>query len=107
MRYSVVHCVAVRCSALQCIKVTVAAERRALGLPAEVCALHCGVVRCSAWQCVAVCCSVLQCVAVCCSVLQCVVRQTSAVCRFCFAYTFVLRHSTRPYTTKYTCDTTH
>jgi len=39
-------------------KVTIAAERRALGLPAEVCALQCVAMSCSVLWCVAVCCSV-------------------------------------------------
>jgi len=49
----VLQCVAVCCSVLQCVALSVC---------------------CSVLQCLAVCCivSVLQCVAVCCSVLQCV-----------------------------------
>jgi len=50
---SVLQCVAVCCSVLQCV------------------AVECMYLL-SVLQCVAVCCSVLQCVAVCCSVLQCV-----------------------------------
>jgi len=55
----VLQCVAVCCSALQCVAVRCSV-------------LQCIAVCCSALQCVAVRCSVLQCVAVCCSVLQCV-----------------------------------
>jgi len=47
--FTVLQCVAVRCSVLQYVAVC-----------------------CSVLQCVAVCCSMLQCVAVCCSMLQCV-----------------------------------
>ena len=56
---SVLQCVAVYFSLLQCVAPSVG---------------HLGETpfACSALQCVAVCCSVLQCVAVCCSVLQCI-----------------------------------
>jgi len=59
VRCSVLQCVAVCCSALQC-----AAVRCSV--------LQCVAVCCSALQCAAARCSVLQCVAVCCSALQCV-----------------------------------
>jgi len=52
----VLQCVAVRCSALQCV---VNVSRKGMGV--------CGV---SVLHCVIVCCSVLQCVVVCCSVLH-------------------------------------
>jgi len=65
--YSVLQCVTVCCSVLQCVEQCVLVHvRRLLGIT-------CVAVCCSALQCVvacdAVCCSVLQCVAVCCSVL--------------------------------------
>jgi len=64
--FSVLQCVAVRCSVLQCVQC----------VPVRCSVLQCVAVSCSVLQCVAVCCSVLQCVAVCCGVLQCVI-----VCR--------------------------
>ena len=68
---SMVYCVAVWCSALQCGAVLLVYTCFAVY---DVCCivLQCVAARCSVLQCVAVCCSVLQCVAVCCSVLQCV-----------------------------------
>jgi len=91
------RCVAVRCSALQCVaecssvllcvavRCSMPCRKRLFHLycPAgtpgvlqsvAVCCrvLQCFAVCCSVLQCVAVCCSVLQIVAVCCSVIQCV-----------------------------------
>ena len=73
-------CVAVRCSALQCVAECVAVRCSALQCVAVRCsALQCDAVCCSALQCVAVCCSALQCVAVCCSALQCVAVRCRAL----------------------------
>ena len=54
----VLQCVAVRCSAMQCVLVIAVRYRAFAGVP------------CS--ECVSMCCSVLQRVAACCSMLQCV-----------------------------------
>ena len=59
MRCSVLQCVSVCCSVLQC------GDRGRTHF------------------CVAVCCSVLQCVAVCCSVLQCVLHYVAVCCSMC------------------------
>ena len=70
---SVLQCVSVCCSVLQCVILAVEASPPCDRWSGRVC---CSVLQCVAvcrrmLQYVAVCCSVLQCVAVCCSVLQC------------------------------------
>jgi len=78
--YSVLQCIAVRCSVLQSLKCIMEDEAAAVyasvaacySLGAECCSVLQRVAACcSVLQCVAACFSVLQCVAVCCSVLQC------------------------------------
>jgi len=66
---SVVRCVAMCCSVLECVEryVPVYGLSKVCG-----CVLECVAVCCSGLECVAVCCSVMWCVVVCCSVLQCV-----------------------------------
>jgi len=75
---SVLQGVAVRCSALQCVK-CVAVCCSMLQCRPQRCAISPGLdssssasYHTSVLQCVAACCTVLQCVALCCSVLQCV-----------------------------------
>jgi len=68
---SVLHCVIVCCSVLQCVAI------RLVDIFKCQRAVRCSVLKwvamcCIVLQCVAVCYSVLQCVAVCCSILQCV-----------------------------------
>jgi len=83
-RVCVLQCVAVCCSVLQCVAVSVGTlitPQNASHQTSHVrcvcvcdvlwCVLQCIAVCCRV-QGVTVCCSVLQCVAVCCSVLQCV-----------------------------------
>ena len=78
--YSVLQCVAVYCSVLQCVAflslVTLSGNSQFTSpfhkslSPLERVSSRCVTVCCSVLQCVAVCCSVLLCVAVGCSVLQ-------------------------------------
>jgi len=62
----VLKCVAVCCSVLQCVAVSVRNRHRVL----DLCVLCVAIMCCSVLQCVVVCCSVLQRVAACCSVLH-------------------------------------
>ena len=58
IRRSVLQCVAMLCSALQCVAVC----WRVYGYASDVAALVAGLHHCNVLQCVAVCCSMLQCV---------------------------------------------
>jgi len=80
------QCLAVCCSALQCVGLTMLIRHlavevrkrvhRIIMLQTQLSALQCVAVLqsfavfCSALQCIQLCCSVLQCVAVCCGVLE-------------------------------------
>jgi len=75
---SVLQCVAVCCSALQCVARSRGQECQSFH-PPSLWSRTDQNDQCSVVQLVAVCCSVLQCVAVCCSVLQCAVLQHVAV----------------------------
>jgi len=74
------QCVAVRCSALQCVAVWCSTWTQNYHASVTL------AVRCSVLQCIAPCCSALQCVVVCCSVLQCF-----AVCLQCVAVSAVIK----------------
>jgi len=102
---SVLQGVAVRCSALQCVK-CVAVCCSMLQCRPQRCAISPGLdssssasYHTSVLQCVAACCTVLQCVALCCSVLQCV-----AV--FCSSASYHILHPTCKHSRIYIFDTT-
>jgi len=105
--YSVLQCVAVYCSVLQCVAflslVTLSGNSQftspfhkslsPLERVSSRCVAVCSVC-CSVFQCVTVCCSVLQCSVVCCSGLQCVavcVSQAQSHCSFTSPSFFISR----------------